>query len=61
MTIVAGSHARPLAGGPLRPAAGSPATGRLAGARPTYSRSSTSSPANVSRDASSSGVSVMAT
>ena len=27
MTIVAGSHASPSAGGPLRPAAGSPAIG----------------------------------
>ncbi len=61
MTMVAGSQARPFAGGPLRPAAGSPAMGRAAGARPTYSMSSTSSPAKVRREASSSGVSVMAT
>ena len=31
MTIVAGSQARPLAGGPLRPAAGRPAMGCVGG------------------------------
>ena len=61
MTIVAGSHASPRAGAPLRPSAGRPAMGRPAGARPTYSMSSTSSPANVRREARSSGVSVIAT